>query len=483
MGLGTRIAEFVGGIRKAAGGALTPVGAGNSSPGFASWLMGATGGAIIREPFTGAWQRNISEAAAMGPNVYANSAVFTCTNIISSDISILPVQVLRVNPADGIREEHRFHPAWLLMQQPNSYQTTLQFIQQYLTSKLTNGNTYVLLLRDARTVINEMHVLNPSRVQPLTADDGSIFYKIGKDVLAGVEEITVPARDMLHDRAMTLWHPLVGMSPLFAAGMSAMMAGRMQMASEQFFANMARSSGVLIAPGKIDPVVARKLQTEWEANYSGHGLGRTAVLSNGLDYKPMTISAADSEMVSQLRWTIEDIARVYRVPQYMVGEMSKATYRNSEQMSRDYFRQCLAYHIRAFEQCFTKAFGMAPGTEVVFDLSDMFRMEADVRFANHQISLNSGFKSINEVRWDEDMPPVPGGDEPRVQMQYVPLSQANVPPPASTPAPAPPPPAAEPAPSPPAPKKQLELDFDPVQMEMLVDAFVERFDLGETNGS
>lgn len=477
MGLGARITEFVRTIGKGAG-ALTPIGAGNSGAGFASWLSGASApGGIIREPFTGAWQRNISEAASMGPSVYANSAVFTCTNIISSDIAILPPQVLRVN-SNGIREVHRAHPAWALLQRPNDYQTSLQFVQQYLTSKLTNGNTYVLLLRDARFVVNEMHVLNPARVQPLVADDGGIFYKIGKDTLAGVEDLTVPASDILHDRAMTLWHPLVGMSPLFAAGMSAMMAGRMQMASEQFFANMARSSGVLIAPGKIDPVVAKKLQTEWEANYSGYGLGRTAVLSNGLDYKPMTISAADSEMVSQLRWTIEDIARVYRVPQYMVGEMSKATYRNSEQMSRDYFRQCLAYHIRAFEQSFTKALGMSAGIEVRFDLSDMFRMEADVRFANHAIALNSGFKSINEVRWDEDMLPVPGGDEPRVQMQYVPLSQANA---LVPPVPAPPAPA--PAPTPPEPTKQLELDFDPVQMELLVDAFVERFDLGETNGS
>lgn len=447
------------------------------------------------EPFAGAWQRNLDNVAGAGPNLFANSGVFTCTNIISSDISTFPVQILRPTQYAGIREPHIYHPAWALMQRPNAFQTMLQFVQMYITSKLTHGNTYVYLSRDIRNVVNEMFVLNPNSVQPLVADDGSIFYRIGRDVLAGrADGLTVPARDILHDRMMCLWHPLVGVSPLFAAGMTAMIGSRIEMASEQFFANMARSSGVLVAPGKIEKDVARRLQAEWEANYTGRGLGKTAVLSNGLDYKPMTINAADSELVAQLRWTIEDIARVYRVPAHMVGEMSKATYRNSEQMTRQYYNNCLAHHIRSFEQSFTYALGLTGGVVVEFDLSDLFRMEADVRFAAHQTALNAGFKSINEVRAIEDLPPVPGGEQPRIQMQYVSLSTAddlaqaqvdaaNAPPPASAPAPDPAP-APSPAPAPaPASAKQLELDFSSAQMELLVDAFVERFDLGDTNGA
>jgi HK97 family phage portal protein len=466
-------------------------GSGASGGGGGSWLSGGQwGGSATHEPFTGAWQQGLNSAAAAGPLLLANSAVFACTNVISSDIAVLPVQILR-DSVGSSREPHYNHPAWGLMQNPNFFQTSLQFIQHYMASKLVHGNTFVLLMRDARYVVNEMFVLNPTRVQPLVADDGSIFYRIGRDVLSGVGDITVPARDILHDRMISIGgHPLVGVSPLFAAGMSAMMAGRMELASEQFFANMSRTSGILIAPGKIDPVVARKLQAEWEQNYSGKGLGRTAVLTNGLDYKPMTVNAADSEIIAQLRWTVENIARVYNVPGHKIGEMNKATYRNSEQMSRDYVRNCLGYHIRSFEQCFQKALGIGAGVYLEFDLSDLYRMEADLRYAAYDTALKGGWMTINEVRAKEDMPPVAGGDMPRVQMQSVPLALADALAAATidakpaAPAPAPAAPAPAPAPKPDA-GKQLDLDFsvDPVQMDLLVAAFGENFDLGENNGA
>lgn len=477
---------------------MTPETKGMSIPsgaGFGGW-MGSIGG-TVHEPFAGAWQRNVTDANS-GPYAFANSAVYTCTNVISSDMANLPITIVRPNATTGIAEPHVNHPAYALFQAPNPTQTTLQFVQQYMVSKLSQGNTYVLLLRDARYVVNEMYVLDPYRVQPLIADDGSVFYRLSMNKLAGIaDSVTVPASDIIHDRCMPLpqGHYLCGVPPLFAAFMSQAMAGRIQINTEQFFANMAIPSGYLIAPGKIEKTVARQLQTEWEANYTGKGIGRTAVLSNGLDYKALTTKPVDADMVALLRWTVEDIARCYRVPPYMVGEMSKATYRNSEQMSRDYFSKCLAHYIRAFEQCFDKGFGMTGGAHVRFDLSDLFRMETDVRFANYAIALNGGFMSINEVRALEMQQPVVNGDEPRVQMQYVPLSladdlakanidaaKASAAPPAPAPAPAPKPPAkaADEA----AAVDQLELLFDdPTQLELLSDAFAEHFNLGDNNGA
>lgn len=438
--------------------------------------LGSWGGAP-HEPFTGAWQRNLEQVAGAAPNLYANPGIYACVNVISSDIAILPIRIMQELP-DGSRVEAIRHPATTLMYRPNPFQTQFQFIQHYMLSKLTSGNTYVLMLRDARGVVNEMYVLNPTRVQVLIADDGSLFYRLGRDLLNSVEgDITVPARDIIHDRTATIWHPVLGVSPLFAAGMPAMLASRMEMASEKFFANMSRAGGVLVSPGKIDPLVAKQLQTEWEKNYSQNGLGRTAVLSNGLDFKPMTVNAADSELVNQLRWTLEEIARVYRVPLYKIGELSKASFKNNEQMARSYFNEALASYIRAFEQCFDYALGLASDIYIEFDTDSMFRMEIDVRFTAYQTALMAGFMSINEVRRMEGRPPVPGGDEPRVQMQMVPLSQAEALLQAQL--------SAKKTPAAPAknmdevdeePVAQLTLDFD-----SLVDAFVERLDIGEDN--
>jgi HK97 family phage portal protein len=263
-------------------------------------------------------------------------------------------------------------------------------------------------------------------VRPLLGDDGSIFYELANDKLASITtQVILPARAVLHDRAATFWHPLVGVSPLFAAGISAMTGARILMNSEKFFANMSRAGGVLTAPGKIDPALAKRLQAEWETNYGPKGLGRTAVLSNGLEFKPLTINAVDAALVEQLRWTVEDIARVYRVPGFKLGDLNKVSYRNSEQMARDYFQGCLSYHIEAMEQCFEAAYELADDVQIEFDLRPLFRMETDTRYETYGKALNAGFLSINEVRQEEDLPPVKGGEEPRVQAQYIPLSKAT----------------------------------------------------------
>lgn len=412
-----RIAAFLPSRIKAAG--YTAPGTG-----VAQWLWGA-GTAGPHEPFAGAWQSNITAAMSAGPNILAYSAVYACVNIISSDIARMPVRVMRPKEGGG-REEAVKHPATFLFRKPNDYQTLLQFLQHYFTSKLINGNTYVLILRDARGVPWRMYVLDPNKVRPMIAPDGSIFYQLSMDELSGITgPVTVPSRNILHDRAATFWHPLVGVSPLFAAGVSAMTGSRILMNSEKFFANMSRAGGVLTAPGKMTPENMRKAQVEWDANYSGQGIGKTAVLANGLEFKPMTINAIDAMLVDQLRWTVEDIARVYRVPGFKLGDLNKVSYRNSEQMARDYFQGCLSYHIESFEQCMKRSLELAEDISVEYDLRPLFRMETDTRYDTYAKALAAGFLSINEVRAEEDLPPVAGGYEPRVQAQYIPLSKAN----------------------------------------------------------
>lgn len=408
-------------IVKAAGGVgLSPPG--SSVP---SWFYG--GGGTLHEPFKGAWQRGITEANAAGPNLLAYGPVYACTNLISSDISSLPLRVLQTD-SDGIRSPFPRHPLWALLRKPNPYQTTKQFLRSYLASKLTTGNACILLFRDARGFPNEMYVLDPRKTQVLVDDtEGNIFYRLGRDALNNVNnELVVSSRDIIHDRCLTIWHPLVGVSPLFAASMDAMIGGRIQMNTETFFRNMSRTSGLLVTPNKIEATIAKRLQTEWENNYSGRGMGRVAVLSNGLDYKGIDqMSAVDSELIALLRWTKEEIAMIYRVPDYKLGSLNKVTYRNTEQMQRDYVNQCLMDHITDIEQCFNKAFELPEGVSVAFDLTQLYRAETDSRYKNLQTALQSGFMSINEARFSEDLPPVTGGEEPRVQMQDIPLSAAT----------------------------------------------------------
>jgi len=392
---------------------------------FFSSLWGGAGVAP-RETYAGEWQNSSRESGgAQRKSPLSHSAVYTCINNIGSDISKLPLRVMRPRATGEGREPHVNHPLTRLFTKPNNYQTSLQFLQHYLGSKLWTGNAYTILFRDARGVPESMHALDPTTVTPAVTEEGSVWYHVKADRLNRLtEDLYIPARDIIHDRAITLFHPLIGVSPLYAAAVSASIGNSISANSDQFFQNMSRASGTLTAPGEIPPPTADRLKREWDGNYSGLGFGKVAVLGSGLEWKPLTINAADAQLIEQLRFTVEDIGRVYRVPSFMLGE-TKLTYRNSEQLARMYYQGCLSYHIEALEQCFNQKFEVSGGVEIEFDLSPLFRLETDLRYDTHSKALNAGIKSINEVRADEDLPPVKGGEEPRLQMQYVPLSTIN----------------------------------------------------------
>lgn len=411
------------------------------------------GGFVVREPFAGAWQRNIEQR---GSSALSFSAVYGCVNVISSDIGKLPIEVYR-EELDGGRTLLPKHPASILFYKPNAYQTWLDHIQQVMASVLLAGNGYALFERDQRGVVSAMHPLNPAYVTPLVNDaDGSVFYQLTRSsstaLLGPLTEASlsenlwvVPARAIFHHRVMTVDHPLVGVTPLFAAGASASIGANATTGSAEFLSKIARPSGVLTAPGKIDPALAEKLKKDWAENYSGINAGMPAVLGGGLEWKPLTVSAVDLQVIELLRFSVEDVGRVYRVPPFMLGELGKASYRNSEQMMRAYYSGCLSYHLTSLEQRYDRALDLAGDVYCKFNLDDLLRSEMDVRFEAYQKALASGWIAINEVRRKEGYAKTEGGDEPFVQMQYVPLSIAAEGPPE------PPAPAPAPALEPPAP--------------------------------
>jgi len=201
---------------------------------------------IIREAFPGAWQRNLEIAA---DDVLAYSTVWACLTLIASDISKLCVELMKED-ADGINTPVTVSAFSPVLREPNHFQHRLQFYEQWVLSKLIRGNTYVLLERDARNVVVAMYILDPSRVQVLVAPDGSVFYDLGQDYLSGVESssVRVPASEIIHDRWNCLYHPLVGLSPIFACGSAAMQALQIESNSTKLFANGSQPGGVLTAP-------------------------------------------------------------------------------------------------------------------------------------------------------------------------------------------------------------------------------------------
>lgn len=376
----------------------------------------------------GSWQMNRNHQA-MGQELIAFSAVYACINTIAADIAKLPVQVFSVDLTNGAQTERRTDYYVQLMNAPNQYQTLADFLYGFVQSYLMQGNTYAFVRRNSRDEISELHVLNPYRVQPLVAGDGSIYYRCSQDYLAGITPgQIVPERDMIHHRLPLLpGYPLIGVTPIFAAAASSAVGLKILQNSQTFFANSSRPSGMLSTDKPVMDDKAARIKQEWDEAYRGDQYGKIAILSNGFKWEPLTITAQDAQLIDQLRWAVEDVARVFRVPPFMLGDMQKVSYRNTEQLSRMYLNGCLASHVAALEQRFTRAFEFGPGFSFQFDLSALLRTEIDVRFGAYEKALNAGWQSINDVRSQEGMPPVKGGEVPRVQMQYVPIDAPPLP--------------------------------------------------------
>lgn len=429
-----------------------PVG---SPPGF-NWVSHWGNG--DRGP-PGSWQMN-RNAGHRGAELVAFSAVYACVNTIASDIAKLPIEVYEVDLDDGARTVRRRDYYVGLFRRPNQYQTGPDFLQSFVQSYLLQGNTYCWIAkRNGRGEPTELHVLNPHKVKVLISQEGQIFYECAEDFLAGiVPNQVIPERDMIHHRLPLLpGYPLVGVTPIFAAAASSALGIQILRDSQQFFANASRPSGLLSSEQHISDDLAKRYEREWNDAYRGQEFGKTAVLGGGMKWQPLTITAQDAQLIEQLRYSVEDVARVFRVPPFMLGDMSKVTYRNTEQMQRSYLSGCLSGHLEALQQRFEYAFGFEPQFQIRFDLSAMLRTEIDVRFTAYQQGLAGGWLAPNEVRAQEGLPPVEGGEEPRMQSQMVPLSTE----------PAEPAPAPAPAPEPADDPDETE-SINPARVRMLV---------------
>lgn len=368
----------------------------------------------ILESFPGAWQRNVE---IKFDSVLSFHAVFACQSLIASDISKLPLMLME-RDTDGVWVE-RTNPAYSpVLRRPNRYQTIKQFLESWVISKLQYGNVYVLKVRDARNVVIEMHVLDPKLVTPLVADDGEVFYQLSNDRLSGLTagSVTVPASEIIHDRFNCLFHPLVGMSPIFAAGLAATQGLAIQADGTRFFENGARPGGLLIAPGAINPDQAGRLKEYWDANYSGSNAGKVAVLGDGMKYEALKAKATDSQVIEQLKWSAEIVCGVYHVPPFMIGVGAEPTYDNVQTVTLRYYSQCLQVLIVDIVSLLDDGLGM-DGIKigVEFDTDELLRMDALTQM--DVLEKSKGKLTVNEQRKKLNRGPVTGGDTVYLQEQ------------------------------------------------------------------
>lgn len=368
----------------------------------------------ILESFAGAWQKDVVDTSYK--NLFQFSPLFRAVTLIASDVAKLGVRLVEIS--EGIWQETTSPAFSPVLRKPNRYQTWVQFVESWMLSKLTNGNAYILKVRDNRGVVIALYVLDPCHVTTLVAPGAAVFYKLQADNLSTVEEaVTVPASEIIHDRMNTLFHPLVGVSPIAAASLSGALGVEIQRQSATFFKNGARPGGILTAPGNIPPETAERLKALWEQNYGGENRGKIAVGGNGLDFKPIAINAIDAQLVENLRLTGEMVCQALGVPLFKVGLGQMPANSNVAVLNQIYYSDCLQKLIEDLEACLDDglALPMNYGVELIVD--NLLRMDAQTQMSVLKEGVSAGILAPNEGRKKVGLRPMKGGETPYLQQQ------------------------------------------------------------------
>lgn len=368
----------------------------------------------LQDQFPGAWQANVEVEYN---SILRFPAIYACVTLIANDIGKLRLKLVQ-RDGNGIWNEIT-SPANPVFAYPNDYQTRVQFIQQWVLSVLLHGNAYIWKERNREGNVIALHVLDPCRVTTMVSELGDVFYQLGEDELAGVTQARpiVPASEIIHDRMNGLHHPLVGVSPISAAGLVATLGQEIIGNSSLFFKNGSRPGGVLTAEGPISQEKAAALKAAWDSAYSGTNSGKVAVLGDGLKYQAMAIKAVDAQLLEQLKLSNELVAMCFHVPAYKIGAGQIPTYQNAAVLNQIYYADCLQTLIENIEASLDKGLGLGTGLGVEFDLDDLLRMDALTQIDALSKAVGGGIMAPNEARRKMNLKPIEGGDTVYLQQQ------------------------------------------------------------------
>lgn len=414
--------------------------------------LSAVGGAwrnawrTISEPFAGAWQKNIEEKQS---DLLTYPTLYACIYRIASDIGKLPFS-LRRRDENGVWTEVS-NPAYdPVLRKPNDYQTAAQFREQWLLSKLTAGNTYALKRRDNRGVVTHLYILDPQRCMPMVSESGFVFYQLRTDALNSLpegypaENLIVPASEIIHDRCMAIYHPLVGVPPIAAAHWPALKNMKIMRSATEFFANNAQPGGLLTAPAGMSDDDAKEVQAYWNKNFTEGQSGKVAVIGADMKFTPFAMKSIDAQMVEQMRYSDEQICQPFGIPPFKVGIGTIPAGLGVDGINLMYYNDALQAHIQHMEDLLDDGLRIERPLGVELNTEPLLRMD-EAKKADIATKLVGGMvKTPDEGRRPFNLPPTPGGNTLWGQNQDYPLGMlANrkewdptMQPPAPPPAPA-----------------------------------------------
>jgi len=343
------------------------------------------------------------------------SAVYACVRLISDTISTLPYdQYIR---RDGQRFPFRPKDSWV--DRPSTEMPKTTFWKQVIVSLLLDGNAFVLVTRSGNEIV-DLTPLNPKQVRVERRDGRKVFILENQTVL-GTDRV-------LHVTEMLMPGELRGVSRIMQAKESLGLGLALEEYAAQFFGNGAYAGGVLEFPDKLSPEQRKEIRDTWNAVHQGpRRAHRVGMLWGGGKFNPLTVDPTASQLVDQRKFAVEEIARIFRVPPFMLGvsENAAMAFASIEQQQLFFRQHTIQPYVEMLEDHFQTLLEV-PTSFIKFNMSSIVRADLSSRYSAYNVALLAGFMSVNDVRRLEDQGPVEDGDQYRVPLQNIPLTDANL---------------------------------------------------------
>lgn len=357
------------------------------------------------------WPVPLSASAVTPDSAQSVAACYAAVALIAEAIGSLPLRLYRKDGDDRTTaSDHPLHT--VLYRAPNVEQSATEFWEWMVSSMLLTGNAYARVSRGWDGQVRSLDPMVTSNVTIMRKGEGIAGYEYtDRD---GKRERLLPA-EVFHLRHRAGNDPLVGVSPITAARAVIQLAQAEVQHGQSTFDNGTRASGILSIPGKLKPEQRAAIAQSWQSQYAGGAnAGKVPIMEEGSTFTPISLSNADSEWVASRRFSVEEVARIFKVPPVLIGDLSHSTYSNSVAMDMFFAKHTLGRHLSAIEGAINRQLltpQAARSLYAEFSLEGLLRGSSQERAAFYSSGVNDGWLKRSEVRKLENLPALPGVDD------------------------------------------------------------------------
>ena len=391
----------------------------NSTPGSAYrfYLGGSTSG------------KRVNERSAM-----QMTAVYSCVRILSEAVAGLPLHLYRYKES-GSKEKAVAHPLYFLLHdEPNTEMTSFIFRETLMTHLLLWGNAYAQIIRNGKGEVVALYPLMPNRMTVDRDDNGQLYYEYQTSSdeprdISRKNTVRLKPYDVLHIPGLG-FDGLVGYSPIAMAKNAIGMSIACEEYGAKFFANGATPGGILEHPGTVKDL--QRVMDSWNSAFGGSSnSNKVAVLEEGMKYTPISISPNEAQFLETRKFQIDEIARIFRVPPHMIGDLEKSSFSNIEQQSLEFVKYTLEPWLVRWEQSINRSLLSMDEKNTYFakfNVDGLLRGDYASRMTGYATARQNGWMSANDIRELENLDRIPeeqGGDLYLVNGNMLPLYKAG----------------------------------------------------------